>query len=343
MKNKFDFNDITLVPAALSSIRSRSECNIFYSNGKLPLICSPMDTVINDNNVKLFNDLKILTCSIRKQYLNLNQPDYTFISVSLEQFEYIIKYCNENSFKNCKGLLIDIANAHMSYLLELVKMFKKAYPDMPIMVGNIANPDTFALYCDVLTDIDFIRCAVGTGSSCTSSANTGIHYPLASLIEECYNIKVGLEYKRKGPNIVADGGFRNFDEVNKALNLGSDFVMLGSIFGKSLEACGNTYYKGINVTKYKNWFYKKGLKLTRQYRGMSTKAVQISLGKTDLKTAEGISYTTKVEYTLKGWTTNFKDYLKSCMSYSGTKTLKDFIGNKNYVFISENALKRFKK
>lgn len=343
MKNKFDFNDITLVPAALSAIKSRSECNIFYDTKKLPLICSPMDTVINDNNVKYFNDQKILTCSIRKQFLNLNQPQYSFISVSLQQFEYIIKFCDETYFKNCKGILIDIANAHMSYLLELVTMFKKAYPEMPLMVGNIANPDTFSHYCDVLTDIDYVRIGIGGGSACTSSANTGIHYPYASLIEECATIKVGLEHKGNGPNIVADGGFRNFDEINKALNLGADYVMLGSIFGKSLEACGDVYYKGFKVNKFKNWFFKKGYKLTRKYRGMSTKEVQVSLGKKELKTSEGISYKTTVDYTLKSWTENFKDYLKSCMSYSGTKTLKDFIGNKNYVFISENALKRFKK
>lgn len=177
-------------------------------------------------------------------------------------------------------------------------------------------------------------------SACTSSINTGIHYPYASLIEECYLYKA--EHKSP-PQIVADGGFRNFDDINKAYSLGADLVMLGSIFSKSLEASGDTYYKSINVTSIKKWMFKKGFKLTRKYRGMSTKEVQKSIGKTNLRTSEGISKVNNVEYTLAGWVDNYKSYLKSCMSYSGIMHIKDFIGDRNYIFITNNALARFKK
>jgi len=76
---------------------------------------------------------------------------------------------------------------------------------------------------------------------------------------------------------------------------------------------------------------------------MSTKAVKRSWGKTHLTTSEGITKYQKVEYTLDQWTENFEDYLKSAMSYSNTKTLEEFIGKSNYVFITQNALLRFKK
>ncbi len=343
MNAKFDFNDITLTPTELSDVRSRGQCSIYHGKN-LPLMCAPMDTVINKQNVNEFKKLGIITCSIRNSLINLNQPDFNFVSVSLEQFEYLVNHAFPETFNGCKGILIDIANGHMTYLYFLVREFKKKYPTLPLMVGNIALPATYGSFSEILTEIDYVRCGIGGGSACTSSANTAIHYPYASLIEECFLIKEkGLNKEGGFPKIVADGGFRNFDEINKALNLGADYVMIGSIFAKSLEACGETFWKGFNVTKHKQWFFEKGLKLTRKYRGMSTKDVQLSLGKTVLKTAEGISYTTPVQYTLKGWVTNFKDYLKSCMSYSGTRTLNEFIGNRNYVFITENALKRFKK
>ena len=355
MKNiipKFDFNDITLVPADISKIRSRSECNVYDTNNKLRLICSPMDTVINDDNVDLFNKLGILTCSIRTKNLYLNQPAYSFISISLEQFEEFIEYYNYNDFINAiniqwpillngQGLLVDIANGHQKKLFDLTKQFKDKFKNLiPLMIGNIANPETYNKYCEILTGIDYVRCGIGGGDVCTSSANTGIHYPYASLIEECYEFK---SHHNNAPMIVADGGFRNYDDINKVYSLGADYVMCGSIFSKSLEASGDTFYKNMNITKYKNWLFKNGFKLTRKYRGMSTKEVQRSIGKIDLKTSEGISKVNKVEYTLAGWIDNYISYLKSCMSYSGISDIKDFIGERNYIFITNNALNRFKK
>ena len=76
---------------------------------------------------------------------------------------------------------------------------------------------------------------------------------------------------------------------------------------------------------------------------MSTKAVQKDWGRSTLKTSEGIIKYNKVEYTLGGWTENFTDYLKSTMSYCNKRTLDDFIGKAEYIFITQNAFNRFNK
>ena len=85
----------------------------------------------------------------------------------------------------------------------------------------------------------------------------------------------------------------------------------------------------------RKYFYK-------EFRGMSTKAVQRKWGKGVLKTSEGVHRTNKVEYRLSQWVTNFKDYLKSAMSYTNSRYLDDF-RESEYVFITENALRRFDK
>lgn len=341
---KFDLNDISLVPAVLSTIRSRKELKIEYDGPKerktglssrFPLIVSPMDTVINDKNTMSFYGM--LTCSIRKE-----TPEYTakysFISVSFEQF---IAMCDEEKApQTCLGILIDIANGHMKDLYDYVQIFKTNNPNIPLMVGNIANPETYRAYCNILTDIDFVRIGIGGGSACTTSANTSVHYPMGSLIKECYDISATMS---SAPMIVADGGFRNFDDIIKALNLGADYVMIGGIFAKTLEACGDVYWKGIKVTKFKWWMFKHGFKLQRKYRGMSTKEVQKSFGNTTLKTAEGISYWTPVDTYLYKWVENFQDYLKSAMSYCGAHTIQEFVGQQNNIHISEQAIKRYKK
>ena len=68
-------------------------------------------------------------------------------------------------------------------------------------------------------------------SGCLTSANTGVHFPMASLIYECYQYKKKESYNTK---IVADGGFRNYDDIIKAIMLGADYVMLGGILNKCL-------------------------------------------------------------------------------------------------------------
>ena len=87
---------------------------------------------------------------------------------------------------------------------------------------------------DLSIDTNHSYCVYNTivhNSGCLTSANTGVHFPMASLIHECY------QYKKKGnynTKIVADGGFRNYDDIIKAIMLGADYVMLGGILNKCL-------------------------------------------------------------------------------------------------------------
>ena len=76
---------------------------------------------------------------------------------------------------------------------------------------------------------------------------------------------------------------------------------------------------------------------------MSTKEVQKSLGKENLKTSEGVVRRNKVEYTLEGWVDNFTSYLRSAMSYTDKKILPRFIGGVVTNVISQNSFKRFDK
>ena len=333
MKNtKFDLNDITIVPAVLSDIDSRSEIGLEY----FPLFVAPMDTVLSNDNFKLFKDLGFNICMPRGE--KVNDLD-VFVSFGLDE---IIDIVNAKKVLP-KKVLIDIANGHLRKLFNISKRIKEEY-DVILMIGNIANPETYRLYSDI--GVDYIRCSIGSGNNCITSANTSIHYPLASLIKECYDISCELKTPAK---IVADGGFRNYDEVIKALALGADYVMLGSILSKTLEACSDNYVLGgeFNYIKIDNGDavlrYKKSEDVYKYYRGMSTKEVQKKWGRKELKTSEGISKYNKVEYTAQGWTENFTDYLKSAMSYCNSRNLNAFIGKVQYIFITEQARNRYMK
>ena len=337
---KFDWNDITIIPDTLSTIASRSEINPLQ-NGKLPIFTAPMDMVIDENNISEFELNNINICLPRNVKFDSLKNDNYFYSYGLDEMIELF----ESGKELPKKVLIDVANGHMFKLWEISKRIKEKYGNnIELMVGNIANPDTYRKYCEI--GVDWIRVGIGGGSACTTSANVSIHFPMASLVNECYEISKEFDNPTK---ILADGGFRSFSDIIKALALGADACMLGGIFNKCLESCSDNFLKdsvGLfhlideerAITNFDS-----GIDVWKYYRGMSTKEVQKSWNRKELKTGEGISKYNKVEYTLSGWRENFTDYLRSAMSYSNSRTLEDFIGQANWVKISQNAFDRFNK
>lgn len=338
MDKKFDLNDIVLVPAEQSDISSRSECKFEYN----PLIAAPMDTVVSSQNYAKYIANNITPClprGLAKE--RLIGMFYYFQSFGLCEIETQLNSEDNQPdyFYHFPNVLIDIANGHMTKLIPLIKKIKQRWPNMKLMVGNIANPETFINLG--LAGADYVRCSVGTGAGCTTAANVSINYPLGSLISECYELRKHYDIKTK---IVADGGMRTYSDIIKVLALGADYVMIGSTFNKAIESAGFNYLWKMKINnKMAELLWRWGFPIKKKYRGMSTKAVQRSWGKTNLVTAEGITKYQKVEYTLEQWTENFKDYLKSAMSYCNAKTLNDFIGKAQYIFITDAARHRFEK
>lgn len=358
----YSLQDITLIPATVSEISSRSQCNPHADDfGMLPLFVAPMSSVINDKNWKTFHDHKINTIIPRnidvETRLKLSHNQLTFVAFSLDEFE--IYFCTKISYK--AHVLIDVANGHMKKLIDLCKKAKEINGDnVIIMAGNVANPETYFEYARA--GIDYCRMSIGSGSQCTT-ANTGIFYPMGSLLTKTNIYKESVKtwfnnpdcpYKSV-PKIVADGGFNTFGDIIKALALGADYVMCGKIFAKSVEGCGEikTQIKPLNYDILKDgpfneWIRTqdisriKFLECYREYYGMSTKRAQIEFGKEGTKTEEGIQSYIKIEYYLSDWVHRFIDYLCSAMSYTNSFNLSDFIGKVEYQILSPTAIRTFK-
>lgn len=340
MDIKLDWNDITIVPENLSRIESRSQINP-YVLGKLPLFTAPMDKVVDSQNAPVFSQNLINVCLPRHiKFSDLGDENY-FYSYGLDEIISIL----DKGERLPKKVLIDVANGHMQKLYNTAALIKEAFGDrIELMVGNIANPETYKKYCQI--GVDYVRVGIGGGSACTTSANVSIHYPMASLIKECAEWKHVYD---KPTKIVADGGFKNFSDIIKALALGADYVMLGGMFNKCLESCGDNFLKDSQGKFHLIDFaraelnFKEGIEVWKYYRGMSTKEVQKTWNRQELKTGEGITKYNKVDHTISGWCENFTDYLKSAMSYTDALNLGEFIGKPKFVKISDNAFSRFNK
>jgi IMP dehydrogenase/GMP reductase len=345
---KYDFNDILIQPADSTPFTSRKQINPFDKNDYLPLFTAPMDTVVDEDNHKMFFDNKINVCFPRQKEYHHSFYQSFYYSFSLDEFieTYITKINKSVSIGNKSSVqyvLIDIANGHMEKMMTAIKTAKKKYgKGLFIMAGNVANPNTYRLLSNA--GADAVRIGIGNGNGCLTTQQTGIGYPMASLIRECYHKSLVMDNPAL---IIADGGMKNYSDIIKAIALGADYVMVGSMFNKCLESCGDTYifkYIKINPTsKLAYWLFETGFKLTKKFRGMSTKEVQKNWGNEIIKTSEGVVRVRPVEYTLKQWTNNFEDYLRTAMSYTNCKTLEEFRGHVSINLISEQSYQRFNK
>lgn len=261
----YSYNDLTIVPSEISNISSRSECNPFIKENFLPIFASPMASVVNIDNEQTFLEngiIPIIPRNIANLEKNREQTlecvnNQMWVALSLKDFvNLFIDYYAERvgDFRTHYFIVVDIANGHMKSLYDKCIKAKELARDngykLTIMTGNIANPQTYEWLCENAvytnkdgykeTAIDFIRVGIGGGSGCITTSNVSIHYPQATLINECKKIKDDFtkRFVRKFPSIVADGGIRNYDHVIKALALGADYVMIGSVFAQCIESAG---------------------------------------------------------------------------------------------------------
>lgn len=377
----YDLDDVSIVQTPISPIRHRNECNpyrIIAGREMFPVIVSPMATVTNEHNYKTWLDNKFMCVVPRSVDINtrLNLMNEVFVSFSLNEADSVFfsKTIIEDMANNPSKkiyICIDLAHGTMSSLYDVCKNLKNVFgPSIEIMTGNVATPEAYTFYADA--GIDYMRCFIGSGSRCTSSANGGTFYPRASLLDELNVERIKWENNHDKPaptKIVADGGIKNFDDIQKCLALGADFVMCGNIFAKAEEACGDVLY--INPKNFNDYltgeikamskdFYDeqikqinkelmvsdsieksvnyqktlerlKQLKPYREYYGMSTKRAQLETGGFGNKTSEGISKPVPIEYPIAKWGDNMKSYLISTMSYSGCYDLDEFKNNSELI------------
>lgn len=367
---KFDFDDLLIFPDVTTEVTSRYK-DITLPD-MLPLFTAPMDTVVDLDNVDEFilNRINVTLPRTIKNHKFVDEAlPGVFISLGFEDIDKLLDD-NLRELGNYAHILIDVANGHMTKIVDYCYKIKQLKPGITIMVGNIANPETYRWYAEK-NCVDYIRIGIGNGGGCLTTKQSGVGYPMASLIYETYLVKQELirnnDIKDNNvdhytpwnlrklpeeirptithfPAIVADGGMKDYSDIIKALALGADYVMVGSIFNKALESCADNYFHGIKVNRrIANYLFDRGYPIKKYFRGMSTKGAQKAMGKTRFKTSEGVTRFRKVEYHLEGWVENFEHYLRNAMSYSNAKTLKEFIGKSHICEITKSGYDRFNK
>jgi len=142
------------------------------------------------------------------------------------------------------AVVIDTAHGHTKGVVAVLKEVKSKFPDLEVVVGNIATGDA-AKYL-VEAGADAVKVGIGPGSICTTRVVAGVGFPQFSAVLEVANA-----IKGSGVPVIADGGIRYTGDIPKAIAAGADTVMLGSLLAGTKESPGETViYEG---RKYKTY------------------------------------------------------------------------------------------
>lgn len=140
---------------------------------------------------------------------------------------------------------IDTAHGHSKGVIDAAKRVRKKYPDMQLIVGNIATGE--AAKALAKAGADTVKVGVGPGSICTTRIVAGIGLPQLSAVYEAAKALKGSDVK-----VIADGGVRFSGDVVKALAAGADSVMIGSLLAGTEEAPGEVIiYEGRKFKSYR--------------------------------------------------------------------------------------------
>ncbi len=143
------------------------------------------------------------------------------------------------------AIVIDTAHGHTSRVIETLKKIKKKFPNIDVVVGNIATGE--AAEALVKAGADAVKVGIGPGSICTTRVIAGVGVPQLSAILTVYE-----KIKGSGVPVIGDGGIRFTGDIVKALAAGADTVMLGSLFAGVEESPGETIiYEGRKFKAYR--------------------------------------------------------------------------------------------
>ncbi len=262
------FDDVLLVPR-YSEISSRKHPNLKTQITKnysinLPVITANMDTIteqemacamaslggIGSLHRFMSEEAQVEMVKYIKAYMkerNLTTPIAASIGVKdegMRRAELLIA-------AGVQIITLDIAHGDSIMMLETLDFLKKRFPQIDVIAGNVATSDGVRRMID--RGADAVKVGIGPGSMCTTRIITGHGVPQLTAIA----LAVSIASKYNVP-VIADGGLKNSGDIVKALAAGASSVMVGSLVSGTLETPGEL---------------KGGMK---QYRGMASKAAQIS-------------------------------------------------------------------
>ena len=293
-----------------------------------PIMAANMDGVGTFEMADELASQKIMTCLVKTYSVehlvaffgtdSVERREYVAMSIGItdkdaDKFAQVYK----QSSKGLKYVCIDVANGYSERFSNFVRLFRKEYPNVVIIAGNVVTGEMTEEL--ILNGADIVKVGIGPGSVCTTRIQTGVGYPQLSAVMECADAAHGL-----GGHIIADGGCSTPGDVAKAFAGGADFVMLGGMLAGHDEGGGEV------ITKKYETNEKNGLERVYeekhfvQFYGMSSDAANTKHfgGLKDYRSSEGREVLGPYRGAVANTIQNILGGIRSTCTYAGASRLK---------------------
>ena len=300
----------------------------------VPIMAANMDGVGTFEMARELAKQKIFTCLVKTYSVNElvsffdDESDQELLHTQYVAYSMGITDADHQKFRavyeqapDIKFVCIDVANGYSERFTNFVAEFRRYYPNIVIIAGNVVTADQTQEL--ILNGADIVKVGIGPGSVCTTRIKTGVGYPQLSAVIECADAAHGL-----GGHIIADGGCTCPGDIAKAFAGGADFVMLGGMLAGHDEGGGeiiSKHYANGEYTKYAHQYIPHmEEKQFVQFYGMSSDAANTKHfgGLKNYRSSEGrevlVPYRGAVEDTIQ----DILGGVRSTCTYAGAKRLK---------------------
>jgi IMP dehydrogenase len=327
------FDDVVLVPQ-YSEIQSRKDPNVATKVGSInldiPIFASPMNTVVESQMMIALS--KAGGSSVLHRYMplesQLSQISAALVGDKIKNFfvaigatgDYLERAKRIYDTFGIRNFCVDVANGHSKFCIDAIRSLVKE--KFIVMAGNVCEYSGAYRLADV--GADSIRVGIGNGSMCITRQVTGHGIPQLTALEDCCRVKEIF------PNlgIIADGGMKTSGDGVKALAIGADALMLGSLFAGTDESPGDVI----------NLLNRGTSKKYKKYAGMASEEGRELGGWFDrTKTAfvpEGESTQIPYKGPVKDVIEKFVGGIRVGMSYSGAASLRDLKCNARWMRVT---------
>jgi IMP dehydrogenase len=209
-----------------------------YKIEKLPVVNSEKKLV----GLITFRDITKLT---QKPVANKDSYGRLRVAAALGVTSDIVERAAALVNAGVDAVIIDTAHGHTKGVVDVLKKVKGKFPELEVVVGNIATGEAAKYLVDA--GADAVKVGIGPGSICTTRVVAGVGYPQFSAV-----LEVAAAIKGSGIPVIADGGIRYTGDIPKAIAAGADCVMLGSLLAGTKESPGETIiFEGRKFKSYR--------------------------------------------------------------------------------------------
>ncbi len=225
-------------------------------------------------------------------------------------------------------IVIDTSHGHSLGVLGAVKHLKGTFKDIELIAGNVATAE--GVDALVKAGADGVKIGVGPGSICTTRIIAGAGVPQVSAIINCRPVS-----EKTGVPLIADGGIKFSGDITKAIAVGADAVMIGSLFAGTDESPGETIlFQGRSYKVYRGMGSLEAMR-----KGAKDRYYQEDLAEDAKLVPEGIVGRVPYKGALSGCVYQLVGGLKAGMGYVGCRTIKELWQNARFIRVTPSGLR----